>query len=178
MLSLEKNISLVWVCVLFAATLHAQTQPEDKSLRPSPPAKVRAALPNGTIINIEYSQPSLRGRTMGKDVEPFKNKVWRAGANEATVFTVTKPVVIEGKPLQAGSYALFMIMRDNAWTIIFNKKWDQWGAFNYNEDDDALRVQVLPSVYPLLIERLSYLISKEGKVSLVWGTTEVAFSVR
>src|SRR5690242_94848 len=81
---------------------------QDKSKRPSPPATATATTDNGVTITIDYSQPSLKGRTIGKDVEPMKGKVWRAGANEATTFEVNKDVTINGQKLPAGKYALFM----------------------------------------------------------------------
>ncbi len=116
-----------------------------KSKRPSPPAKVTETVSSGATVTIDYSQPSLKGRTIGKDVEPMNGKVWRAGANEATVFEVNKDVKVEGQTLPAGKYALFMIANDNEWTIIFNKKWDQWGLdHEKNKDQDVLQVKVKP----------------------------------
>ncbi|MEP7256110.1 MAG: DUF2911 domain-containing protein, partial [Ferruginibacter sp.] len=74
----------------------------DKSKRPSPPAIAKETLSNGITVSIDYSQPAIKGRTVGKDVEPNMEQVWRAGANEATVFTIDKDVEIEGKKLPAG----------------------------------------------------------------------------
>lgn len=68
-------------------SLHAQTAPKPK---PSPAAEVSAVLANGTALSIKYSQPSLKGRTPGKDIEPMMGKVWRAGANDATVLKLVK----------------------------------------------------------------------------------------
>src|ERR1700759_1739058 len=89
--------------------VHAQNDkaPEDKSKRPSPPASVSETTSKGVDIKIDYSQPSVKGREIGKDVEPMKGKVWRTGANEATVFEISKDVQINGKSLPAGKYGLF-----------------------------------------------------------------------
>ncbi len=163
--------------MLFSAII-VKAQDGDKSKRPSPPAKVSETLKSGSVITINYSQPALKGRTMGKDVEPMAGKVWRAGANEATVFEVSKPVTIEGKNLPAGKYAFFTISNDNDWTLIFNKTFDQMGAFDYKEADDALRVKVKPGKSATAHERLTYTISKAGKVSLLWGDLEVSFNVK
>ncbi len=141
---MKKFLFLVAVSVVFlSVAAHAQ---DDKSKRPSPPAKVLQKLASGATISIDYSQPSLKGRTMGKDVEPMKGKVWRAGANEATVFETDKDVMVEGKTLPAGKYALFMIANDDAWTVIFNKAHKTWGAYDYekNKEQDALQVSVKP----------------------------------
>lgn len=166
-----------FTALLFSA-FPAMAQDEDKSKRPSPPAMVRQTLAGGATVRIDYSQPSLKGRTMGKDVEPMKDKIWRAGANEATVFSTDKPVTIEGKTLQPGKYALFMIDHGDTWTIIFNKTWDQMGAYNYKQEDDVFRVTVTPVKSAYKVERLAYVITKEGKVSLLWGDVDVSFAVK
>ncbi len=95
----------------------------DKSKRPSPPASVKETITSGAVVSIDYGQPSVKGRTIGKDLEPKQGLVWRAGANEATVFEVSKDVKVEGQPLPKGKYAFFTIWNaDNTWTLIFNKE--------------------------------------------------------
>jgi hypothetical protein len=150
---------------------------DDKSKRPSPPAQAKETLASGAIVTIDYSQPSVKGRTIGKDLEPMPGKVWRTGANEATVFEVSKPVKVEGKELPAGKYALFTIAGDNEWTIIFNKTANQWGAYDYKEADDALRVKVKPSKAPSFAEKLTFNVNKDGTVTLLWGDRKVDFKV-
>ncbi|AIZ63992.1 hypothetical protein PK28_10380 [Hymenobacter sp. DG25B] len=151
------------------------TQPEDKSKRPSPPAVVAAKTPAATI-SIDYSRPSVRGRKIFGELVPL-GQVWRTGANEATMFTVDKNVKIEGKPLPAGKYSLFTIPGQDEWTIIFNKVPVQWGAFKYDEKQDALRVNVKPQVTPKLTEQMTFTIDKSGKVSILWENTQVDFMV-
>lgn len=167
---------LVSAVLVFSFNASAQ---EDKSKRPSPPAKVSQTINSGATVTIDYSQPSLKGRTIGKDVEPMNGKVWRAGANEATVFEVNKDVKVEGSSLPAGKYALFMIANPDEWTIIFNKKWNTWGAFDYdkNKGEDALQVKVKPMAPSTTTERLTYTIDKDGTVTLLWGDKKVAFHV-
>jgi len=157
------------------STLLARGQ--DQSAIPSPPASVKETLKNGTVISIDYSQPGVKGRTIGKDLEPLPGKVWRTGANKATVFEVNKDVKIEGKNLPAGKYGLFTIANASDWTIIFNKTWDQWGAFDYKEADDALRIKVKGDKVKELTERMTFKISKEGNVTLLWGNEKVDFRV-
>jgi len=69
---------------------------------------------------------------------------WRAGANENTVFRVSQDVKVEGQPLAAGAYGLFMIPGQEEWTVIFSKNSTSWGSFFYNAAEDALRVKVKP----------------------------------
>jgi methionine-rich copper-binding protein CopC len=144
----------------------------------SPPAKASEKISSGATVTINYSQPSVKGRTIGKDLEPMAGKVWRTGANEATVFETDKDVMIEGKKLPAGKYGLFTIAGDKEWTIIFNKTWKQWGAFKYSEADDALRVKVPVTKAAAFTEKFTINIDKSGKVSLLWGPTETDFAVK
>jgi hypothetical protein len=150
---------------------------QDKSKRASPPALAKETIASGAVVTIDYSQPSVKGRTIGKDLEPIPGKVWRTGANEATVFEVRQPVKVEGKDLPAGKYALFTIANEGAWTIIFNKTWKQEGAANYKEADDALRVKVKPGRAEQFSEKMTFIISKNGTVSLLWGDIKVDFTV-
>jgi len=166
--------------ILFIATLFMFVSAcgQDKSQRPSPPDSVQKKLKNGATVSINYSQPAVKGRTIGKDLEPLPGKVWRTGANEATVFEVSKNVKVEGKDLPAGKYGLFTIANGNDWTIIFNKTWNQWGAFDYKESADALRVNVKSSKAPQFAERMKFKIADDGKVSLLWGDNDVDFKVQ
>lgn len=149
---------------------------DDKSKRPSPPAQAKETLSSGAVVTIDYSQPSVKGRTIGQDLEPMTGKVWRTGANEATVFEVSKAVKVEGKDLPAGKYGLYSIANEGEWTIIFNKTWDQWGT-EYKEADDALRVKVKPGKAPQFAEKMTFNIDKAGTVSLLWGDAKVNFKV-
>lgn len=165
-----------------STAVHAQDTtkmkpPEDKSKRPSPPADAMVTTSKGVMIDINYSQPSVKGRTIGKDVEPHKDSVWRTGANEATVFSVDKDVKINGKPLAAGKYGFFSIWNGDTWTLIFNKTWNQWGAFKYKEADDVLRVTVknMPPSSPS--EKMTFTTDASGKVTLAWGNVGFDFMV-
>ncbi len=153
--------------------------PEQRLHRASLPATTKVTTSNGTTITIDYSQPGLKGRTMGKDVEPMAGKVWRTGANEATAITFDKDVTIEGQKLPAGKYGLYTLVgSDGSWTIIFNKTWKTWGAFSYKDADDVLRVKVKPGMSSSTMEHFTINADKGGKVSLLWGTTDVDFHVK
>lgn len=168
------SFSLISLLMLFNLGSCAQ---EDKSKRPSPPALVTQKV-GATTISIDYSQPSIKGRIIGKDLEPKNGEVWRTGANEATVFEVDNDVMVEGKPLPKGKYGLFSIMNGDDWTIIFNKTWKQWGAYKYKEADDVLRVNVKAKKSAQMAEKMTFSISPEGLVTLSWGYMEVAFTAK
>lgn len=155
----------------------ATKMPEDKSKRPSPPATVTQKIEDGITITIHYSQPSVKGRTIGKDLEPMDGKVWRTGANEATTFTLDKDANVEGKNLPAGTYSLFTILSGDQWTIIFNKVANQWGAFKYDSTQDALRVTVPLEKADSFTEKMTFTVDEDGTVELLWGDLEAEFSV-
>ncbi|MDF2381084.1 DUF2911 domain-containing protein [Nostoc ellipsosporum NOK] len=170
--------SFLLTALAIVSTLVVSAQDQDKSKRPSPPASVRQVLAGGAEVTIDYSQPSVKGRTIGKDLEPKSGEVWRTGANEATTFDVTKDVKVEGKTLPAGKYSLFTIAGDKEWTIIFNKTWNQWGAYKYKQADDALRVKVKPGKSAQFTEKMTFTIDEKGTVTLWWGNLQVPFKVQ
>jgi Protein of unknown function (DUF2911) len=96
-----------------------------------------------TNISITYHRPLVKGRKIWGGLEAY-GVVWRAGANENTVFEVSDPVTVEGKPLAKGVYGLHMIPGETEWTVIFSKQSGAWGSFSYNQAEDALRVTVKP----------------------------------
>ena len=169
-----KKFLLLTLGLIAVVLVNAQDKPAPKS----PPATVKTELSNGTVVTINYSQPSVKGRTIGKDLEPLPGQVWRTGANKATVFEVSKDVTVAGKPLAAGKYALFTLVDGDYWTVIFNKKWDQFGAFKYKEADDALRVTVKSEKAPAFSEQLNITAGKDGVVTLLWGDNKVNFTVK
>ena len=171
---MKKLIVLTLVAGIFAtSTVSAQ---QDKSKRASPPAVVKETLNSGTVVTIDYSQPSVKGRTIGKEIAPF-GKVWRTGANEATIFEVSKAVKVDGKALAAGKYSLHSIPGEKEWTLIFNKKWQKPGT-EYNEAEDALKIKVKPVKAAQFTEKMTFSVDKSGKVALVWGDISVPFAVK
>lgn len=172
---MKKIVSAFFLTAALASTTVLFAQDEDKSKRPSPPATFTTT-DNGLNLKIDYSQPSVKGRTIGKDLAPY-GEVWRTGANEATTFEVNRDVKIEGKDLKAGKYALFTIPGENEWTLIFNKQPTQWGAFKYDEGQDALRVMVKPTKAPSFTEKMTFA-EKDNKIALMWGDAEVDFTVQ
>lgn len=169
-------MSFLALLLLNASISFAQDK-DDKSKRPSPPALVTQKIGDATL-SIDYSQPSIKGRVIGKTIEPIDGEVWRTGANEATVFETDKDLKIEGKSLPKGKYALFTLVSGDEWTVIFNKTWKQWGAFKYKESDDALRVKVRAVKADPAEEKMTFTIDKKGAVTLLWGDRKVVFKVK
>ena len=141
-----------------------------------------------TTLKTATGQPATTEATLdgapgsGKDYPLVPNgHVWRAGANEATKFTVTDDVLINGQKLPAGSYSLHAIPGKDEWTLIFNKKADQWGSYNYDAKEDALRVKVKPLLTAESQEVLSYEIpqvtANTAQVRIRWEKIAVPFTV-
>jgi hypothetical protein len=151
------------------------TAQDDKSKRPSPPATVKATISSGASVSINYSQPSIKGRVIGKTIEPKDGEVWRTGANEASVFETDKAIKINGQNLPAGKYALFTLVNDGVWTVILNKNWKQWGAYDYKMADDAVRIKAKAEKTPANTEKLTFTIGADGSVHLLWGDNNVSF---
>lgn len=168
------TLFLASMASLFVLTACAQA---DKSKRPSPPATASATLASGAAISINYSQPALKGRTMGKDIEPMEGKVWRAGANEATVFETSKDLNFGGQTLPAGKYGLFLLVEKGEAQFMFNKTWNQWGSGAYKSADDVLRVKAKVGTSAEAMDRLTYQI-KGNTISLTWGNAQWSIAVQ
>lgn len=177
-----KNLTVKCLVITMAGLLLCSTTwaQGDKSQRPSPPATATGKV-NGATITINYSSPSVKGRQIWGSLVPY-DKVWRAGANEATIFETDKDIMVEGKPLKAGKYSLYAIPGQSKWTIIFNSQTGQWGIKmdgSTTEDPakDVLRVDVKPKKSSAFQEKLIYNVGKNG-FSLLWENLEVPASIK
>lgn len=163
------------VCLcLFATNSWAQEQ------RKSPAQEMKATV-DGVEVSVNYSAPSVNGRTIWGDLVPY-DKVWRSGANEATVFTINQDVKVEGKELKKGTYSLFTIPGKETWTVIFNSVSDQWGAYKYNEKKDMLRITVKPEAIVNQQEQLVFKVSNDNdaglsKITMRWDLLKVGFTL-
>ncbi len=154
-----------------------------------------------TDITITYSRPGVKGRRVfgdwtteakgqatldnqyerpeGAPIVPYGH-VWRSGSNEATQFTVTDDVLINGQPLAAGTYSLHTIPGKDEWTVIFNRVADQWGSFNYDATKDALRVKAKPQAADhkeWLAFDIEPTADNAARVTISWDTIVVPFTV-
>ncbi len=127
-----------------------------------------------TTLNVSAQQD--KSKRVSPPLAPA-GKVWRTGANEATVFETSKDVSIEGQKLPAGKYSIYSIPGEKEWTMIFNKTWKQWGTV-YKESEDALRINVKPKKSKQFAEMMTFEIAKNGKVSLMWADTQIDFKVQ
>ncbi len=117
-----KKLSLLLVTIAFSLNGYAQI----KTPQPSPAAKVMQVV-GLTDVNLEYSRPAMRGRTIFGDLVPY-GKLWRTGANKNTIISFNKDITISGKDLKAGSYAIFTTPNANSWDINFYTDTENWGT--------------------------------------------------
>jgi len=151
----------------------------DPASRPSPAATASGKVGDANVT-IQYSSPSVKGRTVWGELVPY-GKPWRAGANEATVFETDQALNVEGQTLPAGKYSLFAVPGENEWSIIFNSETGQWGSkrsgeANFDPAKNVVTATVKPQQSPTMNERLVYEINDSGFV-LKWENVEVPVSL-
>lgn len=141
----------------------------------SPGQRIEQDFGLGTI-SVKYYRPSIKGRKIFGGIEPY-GVVWRTGANNATIITLTDTVAVEGHTIIPGSYSLFSIPGADEWTIIFNKNTGQWGAYAYDEKQDLLRFKVKPVQLPAKIETLTIQFANvqqdDGILQILWENTGI-----
>jgi hypothetical protein len=168
---MKKILTTLAILAVFAAGAQELPQPS-----PSTHLEQRVGL---TDITLDYSRPSVNGRVIFGDLVPFGSH-WRAGANQNTKVTFSKPVTIAGTQVAAGTYSLSMIPNKGAWTVILNTKTDMWGVDGYSQEEDVLRTEVTPQAIPsvetmrLSLENIS--VSK-AEIVLDWSDVRIALPV-
>lgn len=175
---MKKPAALLFALALSAPALRAQ---EIRLPQPSPAAKVGLAV-GVTDVEIVYHRPGVKGREIWGGLVPL-GEVWRLGANEATTISFSTPVQVEGHDVPAGKYALFAIPGKDKWTLVLNKKAEQWGAYSYKQEEDLLRFDVKPQAGPPAekTEWMSFSITPasatSATVEMSWESLRVPFTV-
>ncbi|GAA3957075.1 DUF2911 domain-containing protein [Hymenobacter antarcticus] len=173
-LQLFRRAAFGLAAVLIINTAQAQAAPA-KEAKPSPAAKATGKV-GASNVTVAYSSPAVKGRPIWGGLVPY-GQVWRAGANEATTVEFSKAVMVEGKALPAGKYGFFVLPTEKQWTVIFNKVPNQWGAYEYDAKQDALRVVVTPRKAASMSERLVYEVKPTGLV-LRWENLEAPIAIK
>src|SRR5262249_40946566 len=135
----------------------------------SPPADTGVTI-NAKKLAIKYCAPSMHGRKIFGGLEPY-NKVWRAGANEATTFHTDAHLDLQGVSVPRGDYTLFVWLDTKQWQLIVNKQTGQWGL-EYHQNQDLGRIPMDMSKAPSPIETFKITLSSaggnKGKLQLEW----------
>jgi hypothetical protein len=158
----------------------ALAQPPGPQLpRPSPNAGVSQTI-GVTEVSVRYSRPGVKARAIWGKLVPY-GEVWRTGANENTTIRFSTPVRIDGKELPAGIYGLQTIPGPDDWVVILSKDADEWGAFSYKPEHDALRFHVKPAPAAEPQEWMSFdfrnLTDTSAVLALRWEKLEVAWKI-
>lgn len=147
---------------------------------PSPKQKIEQQF-SLSKITVEYGRPGVKGRKIFGDLVPF-NKVWRAGANEATKITFGQNVNFGGKMVMAGSYSLFVIPTEKEWKIILNSNANQWGAYSYDEKlniaDVTVSVQKLSDKQEYFEISLQPVDDHMSQLVMKWDMTQVMVPIK
>ena len=166
-----KNKQLPYLIILSILAGVAISCQSNSEKRPSPLTKDSINV-NGTIVQIEYSSPGVKKRKIWGELVPY-DEMWRTGANKATYLTTNRAIKIAGRSVPKGSYSIFTIPTDSSWTIIFNKEWDQWGAYNYDSSKDLFRLQIVPEPSEFN-ERMRFTLSAD---SLTFDWEKLSYSL-
>ena len=203
MITNKRYYTFALALLLFAVCAAQHTSAQNQPLRlPRPSQKASVMQTIGvTDITLTYSRPVVKGRKIWGDAPagtaagtatldgalpkdaplvPY-GRVWRTGANEATVFEVSDNVMINGQPLPAGRYSLHTIPGKEEWTIIFNKEDGQWGSYSYDEKKDALRIKAKPQIVAdnqeVLMFGFDLVTDNSAQINLRWEKLRVPFTV-
>lgn len=149
-----------------------------------PPASQHGTLSqtiDRTIVSVTYDRPVARGRQLfGEEGIVLSDALWTPGANRATIIEFSGDVRVEGRPVPAGRYSIWMIPRDGPWTMILNRRWDTHHAIYPGVEDDVLRVELTP-VRAEHMEVLAFYFPVVGpydaQLRLHWGETVVPIRI-
>jgi hypothetical protein len=145
------------------------------------PESVTEIKTEGLTVRVDYCRPAMKGRKIFGELVPY-GKVWRTGANEATVITLGQDVKTGEQTIKAGKYSLWTIPSPNGWTAIFNKQTGQWGTM-YDEKEDVVRVpmQVRATAKPVEQFEIRFdSVGRPGVIGLVmaWENTEAVLLIQ
>lgn len=135
----------------------------------------------GHKVTITYGRPSLHGRKMIGEHEPY-GKVWRTGADQCTTIETDADLDINGLKVPKGKYGLFTIPDPDSWTLIISKNANQWGAFSYKESEDLGRTKMRVSKLGSAVEEFTISMTPAGgdafTLKLSWQDVEVSVPVK
>ncbi|WP_179315097.1 DUF2911 domain-containing protein [Winogradskyella undariae] len=162
------------VLFTFALTLMFSVNAQIETPQPSPFTKVEQKV-GLTDVTLEYSRPSMNGRTIFGDLVPY-GKVWRVGANKNTTITFSDAVVVGGQELKAGAYAIFITPSKTSWDVVFYSDTNNWGTPKTIEASKvAAKVTIETMELPMNVETFTItfdnLTSGSAELGFIWENT-------
>lgn len=168
--------ALAATAVAFGASVDAQKTKEVHPGKAGSPHVLSEWTIDGANLSIEYGRPSLKGRTPGKDVDPYDGREWRTGADEATTLKTDKALKFGTLSVPAGTYTLYTIPTGGTWQLIVSKKTGQWGI-PYPKGEDLGRTPMTVSQAPKPADQLTISVQDTatgGTLTIDWGATRAS----
>lgn len=170
-----KKVTLFLFVVFIAISIQAQIN----TPAPSPSSKLMQTV-GLTDVTVEYSRPSMRGRTIFGDLVPY-DKLWRTGANGYTLITFNKDVKIAGQDVKAGTYSIFTKPSATSWEVFFYTD-TQGGGTPSDWDDSKIIAKTTAQVYPMpegmpvetFTITIDDLTSSSANLGILWENVYVA----
>jgi len=131
-----------------------------------------------TDVKVEYSRPSSKGRSVYGELVPY-GRMWRTGANGNTIISFSEDVIIGGKTLPKGHYALYTLPKADSWDVIFYADTNSWGLpEKYDDKKEVLRTTVKPEYLSRNVETftigINNLDNDYGHIEIAWEKTMVS----
>ncbi|MEZ4882787.1 MAG: DUF2911 domain-containing protein [Flavobacteriaceae bacterium] len=172
-----KKIILLFSALILTAGIQAQiTTPQ-----PSPFQKIEQKV-GLTDVTLEYSRPSMKGRTIFGGLVPY-DAMWRTGANANTKITFSENVEIGGKSVKAGSYAIYTKPGASNWEVYFYNDTNNWGTPE-KWDDSKIAAQVSVQAYPMPMNIETFTMSFDelkndaAMLGMLWEKTYVGVPIK
>lgn len=134
-----------------------------------------------TTLRVEYGRPVARGRVLFGQLVPW-DSVWHPGADDATTLKVDHDILLDGQPLKAGIYSLWLIPRASApWTFIVSRTAKVSHKDYPGRERDALRLEVAPDSVSHMESMSIYfptVLRDDGVLRIHWGTQAISLRVK
>lgn len=178
---MKKPLLLLFSILVFVIIVFFGFRQYSRSLSPAVSAQFSDEKLN---VNIQYGQPAKKGRFIfGREQDnallPY-GKVWRTGANEATIIELKEDVLFAGKPVKAGKYSLWTVPGPGSWRVILNTQTGQWGT-EYNDGKDLFKSEIPIRVRPRVQQIFTIYFEKNmngADMILSWDQTEAIIPIQ
>lgn len=172
---MKKMISTLLMAVVCSTGFSQVKTPQ------SSPKTIVSQVVGLTDVSLDYSRPSAKGRTIFGDLVPF-GKLWRTGANANSIITFSDDVMIDGKTLPKGKYALYTVPKADNWDVIFYKDTDNWGTpETMDEAKIVLKTTAKPQMLSNRLETFTIAINNLDNnfahLEISWEKTMIAVKI-
>jgi hypothetical protein len=169
---------LLFVCAL-STVISAQAQMQAPAASPSQKIEQKVGL---TDVTLEYSRPSMKGRTIFGELVPY-DKLWRTGANANTKITFSNDVQVGKKVLKAGSYAIYTKPGAQSWEVYFYTDTNNWGTpGEWDESKVAAATKVMVEPMPMQVQTFTMsfddITNNSTNLGIMWENVYVGVPIQ